>query len=161
MSRGMWAMMTLLEVFDWSFSESFVHKFSAPKKKVTRKERLHQLYKYTHPVCIWSQHLKSPCSSLTAHTIRSTQAALAWQRSFRWLCSPGNPPVSWSTRCSSDWLLLNCSSTKSCTSRTNADCKSEKYDDTMNIWQNTAIGIKKCCLKIFNKWALYDALPVM
>lgn len=68
-----------------------------------------------------------PCSSLTAHTMRSTQAALAWQRSFRGLCSPGNPPVSWSTRCSSDWLLLNCSSTKSCTSRTNVGCKAKTH----------------------------------
>lgn len=30
MSRGMWAMITLLDVFDCSFSDSLVHKFSAP-----------------------------------------------------------------------------------------------------------------------------------
>lgn len=35
MSRGIWAMMTLLEVFDCSFSDSLVHKFSAPEKKTT------------------------------------------------------------------------------------------------------------------------------
>lgn len=63
-----------------------------------------------------------PCSSLTAHTMRSTQAALAWQRSLRGLRSPVSAPVSCSTRCSSDWLLLNCSRTKSWTSRTNAGC---------------------------------------
>lgn len=37
MSRGMWAMMTLLEVFDCSFSDSLVHKFSAPEKTPGRK----------------------------------------------------------------------------------------------------------------------------
>lgn len=67
-----------------------------------------------------------PCSSLTVHTIRSTQAAFAWQRSLRGLCSTANAVVSWSTRCSSDWLLLNCSSTKSCTSRTNDGCRAEE-----------------------------------
>ena len=30
MRSGMWAMMTLLDVLDWSFSDSLVHKFSAP-----------------------------------------------------------------------------------------------------------------------------------
>lgn len=68
----------------------------------------------------------SPCSSLTVHTIRSTQAAFAWQRSLRGLCSTDNAVESWSTRCSSDWLLLNCSSTKSCTSRTNDGCRAKK-----------------------------------
>lgn len=82
-----------------------------------------------------AHHYWLPCSSLTAHTIRSTHAALAWQRSLRGLCSPGNPPASWSTRCSSDWLLLNCSSTKSCTSRTKAGCKAEGCDRNVNIWQ--------------------------
>lgn len=36
MSRGIWAMMTLLEVFDCSFSDSLVHKFSAPE--ITHQE---------------------------------------------------------------------------------------------------------------------------
>ena len=146
MSRGIWAMMTLLEVFDCSFSDSLVHKFSAPKKKNQAKNKTPgmnsgttSISKYIHYASnynIWKhrsllnlRYNRLPCSSLTAHTIRSTHAALAWQRSLRGLCSPGNPPVSWSTRCSSDWLLLNCSSTKSCTSRTKAGCKAEKHDN--------------------------------
>lgn len=38
MSSGIWAMMTLLKVFDCSFSDSFVHKFSAPKKNTPAKK---------------------------------------------------------------------------------------------------------------------------
>lgn len=34
-SRGMWAMMTLLEVLDCSFSDSLVHRFSAPENRNT------------------------------------------------------------------------------------------------------------------------------
>jgi len=132
MSSGMWAMMTLLEVLDWSFSDNLVHKFSAPGRK---EEKKHPWRK--SPVCdydVWLRRVitalwynRLPCSSLTAHTMRSTQAALAWQRSLRGLCSTGSPPVSWSTRCISDWLLLNCSSTKSWTCRTNAGCKAEEH----------------------------------
>lgn len=142
MSKGMWAMMTLLEVFDCSFSDSLVHKFSAPEKKEKRKQmQPEQIETINIPMIMTSEHAALltlcynwlPCSSLTAHTMRSTQAALAWQRSLRGLCSPSNPPVSWSTRCSSDWLLLNCSSTKSCTSRTNAGCKAEKHGEGIKI----------------------------
>lgn len=131
----MWAMMTLLEVLDCSFSDNLVHRFSAPVKN-------------TQEGCIdiwhgrWCQHISPfpprydwlPCSSLTAHTMRSTQAALAWQRSLRGLGSPCTPPVSWSTRCSSDWLLLNCSRTKSCTSRTKPDCKAETQGERIEIY---------------------------
>lgn len=82
-----------------------------------------------------------PCSSLTVHTIRSTQAAFAWQRSLRGLCSTDNPVESWSTRCSSDWLLLNCSSTKSCTSRTNDGCRAKKQQ--VSEWMaKTVCGFK-------------------
>ncbi len=66
-----------------------------------------------------------PCSSLTAHTMRSTQAALAWQRSLRGLGSPGNRS-SWRALWISDWLLLNCSRTKSWTSVMKLVCTSDQ-----------------------------------
>lgn len=98
-----------------------------PEQKYTPSIPLIRTSEHDAPLTLCYNWL--PCSSLTAHTMRSTQAALAWQRSLRELCSPGNPPVSWSTRCSSDWLLLNCSSTKSWTSRTNAGCRSEIHEE--------------------------------
>lgn len=55
----------------------------------------------------------SPCSSFTAHTIRSTQAAFAWQRSLRGLSSLWIRSASCRIFWSSPWLVLNCSSTKS------------------------------------------------
>lgn len=55
----------------------------------------------------------SPCSSFTAHTMRSTQAAFAWQRSLSGLISLWILSASWRIFWSSPWLMLNCSNTKS------------------------------------------------
>lgn len=135
MSRGMWAMMTLLDVLDCNFSDSFMHKFSAPERRHPEDYQ-----DVLQPASHWYQLYWSPCSSLTVHTIRSTQAAFAWQRSLRGLCSTDNPVESWSTRCSSDWLLLNCSSTKSCTSRTNDGCRAKKQQASESTAE-TACGL--------------------
>lgn len=55
----------------------------------------------------------SPCSSFTAHTMRSTQAAFAWQRSLSGLMSLWILSASCRILWSSPWLMLNCSNTKS------------------------------------------------
>lgn len=58
MSKGMWAMMTLLEVFDCSFSDSLVHKFSAPEKKKKKKTdatRTNRNNQYPYDYDIWTR----------------------------------------------------------------------------------------------------------
>lgn len=101
-----------------------------------------------------------PCSSLTAHTMRSTQAALAWQRSLRGLGSPGNRS-SWRTLWISDWLLLNCSRTKSWTSLTKLVCTSEqRFTWNDHIRQRSKSlqrhyqtqTLQKCSFKRNNGW---------
>lgn len=89
-SSGMWAMMTLLEVFDWSFSDSFVHKFSAPdKKKKNTSQEAEKVRRVEQNKCIqplrsndaWTQH-SSPWYDYLARLWRPTP----WgPRRRRWL----------------------------------------------------------------------------
>lgn len=48
MRRGMWAMITLLDVFDCSFSESLVQRFSAPGKQTKKGLQWRLLRLITH-----------------------------------------------------------------------------------------------------------------
>lgn len=107
----------------------------------------------------WSQCDNGlPCSSLTVHTIRSTQAAFAWQRSLRGLCSTDNAVESRSTRCSSDWLLLNCSSTKSCTSRTNDGGRAKKHQAS-ELTANTVSGLDEEYLDAIFTFHVVQSVP--
>lgn len=91
----------------------------------------------------------SPCSSFTAHTMRSTQAALAWQRSFRGLSSLCSRSTSWRIFWSSDWLLLNCSNTKSWISFTNELERSKEIkEDSISIEERDPLDQKNSTNKI-------------
>ena len=82
MSKGMWAMMTLLEVFDCSFSDSLVHKFSAPeKKKKTDGTRTNRNNQYPYDYDIWTQLCsRSATIDYLAHLWRPTPWGLRMQR---------------------------------------------------------------------------------